>query len=85
MEHKPNDITGKAFVELVFTVVCTGCEHYSLLPRTMSMLSLLSLPLIPVLSPPTTSRFSLHFLETGHSILELPCGTAPGKLGSRLH
>lgn len=47
MEHKHNNIIGKTFIELVFTVVCTGCKPYSLLPRPMSMLSLLSLHLIP--------------------------------------
>lgn len=85
MEHKHNNITGKAFIEFVFTVVCTGCKQYSLLPRPISVFSLLSLQLIPVLSPPTPPRFSLHFLETGTSILKMLCGTAPGKLGSRPH
>lgn len=85
MEHKHNNITGKAFIELVFTVVCTGCKQCSLLPQPMSMFSLLSLQLIPVLSPPIPPRFSPHFLETGPSILKLPCGAAPGKLGPRLH
>lgn len=85
MEHKHNHITGEAFIELLFVVVCTGCKQCSLLSRPMSMFSLLSLQLIPVLSPPTPPRFSLHFVEAGPSILKLPCGTAPGKLGSRLH
>lgn len=62
MEHKHNNIIGKTFIELVFTVVYTGCKPYSPLPRPMSMLSLLSLHLIPVLSPPTPSRVFSAFL-----------------------
>lgn len=88
IEHKHTNITGKAFIGLAFTVVCTGCRQHSLLsllPRPMPMFSLLSLQLIPVLSPPTPPRFLLHFLETGPSILKLPCDTVPGKLGSRVH
>lgn len=84
MEHKHNNITGKTFSELVFTVVYTGCKPHSLLLRPMPMLSLLSLHLIPVLSPLTPCGvFSAFLGHSGSSILKLPCGTAPGILGSR--
>lgn len=40
MEHQHNNITGKAFTELAFTVVCTGCKQCSRLPWPMSLFSL---------------------------------------------
>ena len=40
-EHNHNNITGKTFIKLVFTVVYTSCKLYSLLPTPMPVLSLL--------------------------------------------
>lgn len=66
MEHKHNNRTGKTFTELLFAVVCTGCKQAN------THFSLLSLQLLPVLSPPTPPRFSLHFLEAGPPSLNCP-------------
>lgn len=82
MEHNHNNITGKTFIKLVFTVVYTSCKLYSLLPTPMPVLSLLSLHLIPVLSPPAPSSLFLSLLGcSDSSSLRLSCGTAPGKVG----
>lgn len=86
MELKHDDITGKTFADLVFTGVYSGCKPYYLLPKTMSMLSLLGLHLIPVLSPLNhTSVFSAFLGHSGSSSLKLPCGPVSRKLGSRLN
>lgn len=81
MEHNHNNITGKTFIKLVFTVVYTGCKLYSLLPTPVLMLSLLSLHLIPVLSPPDYSSVSSLSGCADSSSLQLSSGTAPGKVG----
>lgn len=80
MEHKYNNLSGKKIYWIRFYSGYTGCELYSQLPRPKPMFSLLSLHLIPVLSPSAPPSVSSALLGcSDSSVLQLPCVTAPGK------